>query len=194
MLLLLPRIVSSCRPDSFHLLIEVQLILRGMHVCQTLAGWNADEGAWCWIYCQRLVEIRSWLMLLIMFSISSVGMFSINRCIVAIASNVTRFCKFEPATLLNLSQRIYLNVIRVLMVELWVRLLENKIVDVLILFAILFLGVSHDPSVSSERALISIATRPIVCTSHQSLPLLGSHNLVRISWLVVPISKQGLIT
>ena len=57
-------------------------------------------------------------MLLIMFSISSVGMFSINRCIVAIASNVTRFCKFEPATLLNLSQRIYLNVIRVLMVEL----------------------------------------------------------------------------
>ena len=79
-------------------------------------------------------------------------MLPVNSRIVAVASHIARFCQFKPtATLLDLCQSIILKVIRVLMSELGVRLLENKVIDVLILFAILFLGLTHDSSVSGKR-------------------------------------------
>jgi hypothetical protein len=84
--------------------------------------------------------------------ICRVWMLPVNSRIVAVASHIARFCQFKPTpALLDLCQSIILKVIRVLMSELGVRLLENKVVDVLILFAILFLRLTHDSSVSGKR-------------------------------------------
>jgi len=84
--------------------------------------------------------------------ICCVWMLPVNSRIVAVASHIPRFRQFKPTSaLLYLCQSIILNVIRVLMSQLGIRLLENKVIDVLILFAILFLRVTHDSSVSGKR-------------------------------------------
>ena len=124
-----------------------------------------------------------------------VQMFPVNSRIVAVASHITRFCQLQPTTaLLNLSESIILKVVRVLMSQLGVRLLENN-VDVLILFAILFLGLPHDSSVSSERPQVPITTRPVsvVGTADHSFPLLYSHHTFGISRFLVPIGLQCLL-
>ena len=125
-----------------------------------------------------------------------VQMFPVNSRIVAIGSHIARFCKFQTTTtLLYLSQCIIMKVIRVLMSELRVRLLENEVVDVLILFAILFLRLTHDSSVTSKRPLIPITTFPIavVGTADHTLPLLYSDHAIGISRLAVPIGQQCLL-
>jgi len=52
-LLLLPWVESAGRFDSLRLrlrfvMIEMQLVLRRLHVGQAVAGWNADEGVAAW--------------------------------------------------------------------------------------------------------------------------------------------------
>lgn len=118
-------------------------------------------------------------MLLIIGSIQRVSIFTVYRRIGAIASHIARLSKFKSPALFDLCQSIHLDVIRVLMGELRVRLLENEVVDILILFAILFL--SRNASVSSEWPLVPIATRPIVSTSDHNLPLLHCHDAICIS-------------
>jgi hypothetical protein len=109
----LSRVIGACRLHSFYLLVEVQLILRRVPVCQRLARWEADEGTGCRVDSQGLVEIRSRLVLLI---IGRVLKLSVNSRIVAIASHIARFCKLQPTTaLLDLSESIILKVVRVLM-------------------------------------------------------------------------------
>jgi hypothetical protein len=75
-------------------------------------------------------------------------------------------------------------------------LLQNEVVDVLILFAILFLGLAHNPPVSCKRPLVPVATRPIavVGTPDHCLPLLYSHHAVGVTGLGVPIGLQCLLT
>ncbi len=82
-------VIGACRPHSFYLLVEVQLILRRVPVCQRLAHWDANEGTGCRVDSQGLVEIRSRLMLLI---ICCVLKLPVNSRIVAIAPHIARFC------------------------------------------------------------------------------------------------------
>lgn len=117
----------------------------------------------------------------------------VKRCIIAIALDIARIVESHRATFFNLSQCIHFRIVRILMRKLRSRLLKNEFVDVLKLFAIFFRLWS---SVNSVWALIPVPTCPIsvIRTTHNFFPLLNSHHVISIPWLLIPVGLYCLLT